>query len=125
MSFLAKLGKTLATAAATLTGIMPIVQPLLGRSSKVEAVAAKITDTLTLIGSFVATMELAFVNVPKSGAQKFAALVNVIGPLIKTSELVAGKEIADETMFQKGVNGIAQGVVDILNSLKASGVKTS
>lgn len=123
MSFLAKLGKILLTGAATLTGVLPIVQPLLGRNTKVDAVATKITDTLTLIGTSVVTIEMALNG--KAGVEKFAALVNLVGPLIRTSELVASKEIADEAMFQKGINEIAQGAVDILNSLKESGVKTS
>ena len=122
MSFLAKLGKVLLTEAASITGILPVIQPLLGRNNKLEPVAAKITDTLTLIGTSVVTIEMALNG--KQGAEKFAALVNLVGPLIRTSELVAGKEIANEAMFQKGINEIAQGAVDILNSLKESGVKT-
>src|SRR5574338_528637 len=125
MSFLKKLGQVLATGVGLVTGFMPVVQPLLGRNNKLEQVATKITDTLTLVGSAVVTVETIFANAANSGAQKLAAAVSLIGPLIRTSELVAGKEIADENLFQKGVNGIAQGVVDILNSLKASGVKTS
>lgn len=125
MSFLKKLGQVLATGTALITGFMPLVQPLLGRNNKLENVAAKITDTLTLIGTAVVTVETAFTGIANSGAQKLAAAINLIGPMIRTSELVAGKEIADEVLFQKGVNGIAQGVVDILNALKSSGVKTT
>lgn len=125
MSFLKKLGQVLAVGTGLITGFMPVVQPLLGRNNKLDQVATKITDTLTLVGSAVVTVETIFSNVANSGAQKLAAAVSLIGPLIRTSELVAGKEIADESLFQKGVNGVAQGVVDILNSLKASGVKTT
>lgn len=124
MSFLKKLGQVLAIGTQMITGFMPVAQPLLGRNNKLEQVATKITDTLTLIGTAVVTVEAAFNGIANSGAQKLTAAINLIGPLIRTSELVAGKEIADENLFQKGVNGVAQGVVDILNSLKGDGVKT-
>lgn len=123
MSFLAKLGQVLATVGATALGIGPLVAPLFG--SRAGAVAQGITvgvNDLTAIGTVIVQIETALQG--KTGADKFAAAVALVGPIITTSQLVSGKKIADAAMFQKGVNEVTQGLVDCLNALHADSVKT-
>lgn len=119
MSFLKKLGQAIAIAGTTAQAVGPIVAPMLG--NKGEKVLSTITD-LTAIGTTILQVEVMFAG--KTGPEKFAAALTQIGPMIRTSGLVAGRKIADENMMQKGINGIAQGVVDVLNSLSAESVKT-
>lgn len=54
----------------------------------------------------------------KQGSEKLSALSALAGQVVRSSELVSGKEIADENLLQKGITGLSQAVVDILNSLK-------
>lgn len=121
MTFLKKLGELLLKGATIAAGIYPVVQPLLG--SKAQEVSGKVVNDLTLVANQVVTIETALNG--KTGADKFAALVPLVAGIIKTSELVSGKEIADETKFQQGVSEIAQGVVDVLNSIHEKEAKTA
>jgi hypothetical protein len=123
MTFLKKLGIILAQAGAFATGLTPLIQPLLGSgATKVVQIAGAITDTLTQVGSVVVQMETALQG--KEGAEKFRAAVALVGPIIRTSQLVSGKKIADEALLQKGIEEITQGVVDVLNSISQESVKT-
>lgn len=113
MTFLKKLGQILLKGALVASGVLSLVSPMLG--SKVSAIIGKVVDDFTLIGNQVVTVEVALNG--KTGAEKFAALLPLVAGIIRTSELVGGKEIANEDLFQKGVQEVAQGVVDILNAV--------
>src|SRR5688572_18451498 len=122
MSFLKKLGLVLAQVGATAVGLGPIVAPLFGSGAgKVIQVAATVANDLTAIGSVIAQIETALQG--KEGVEKFRAAVALVGPIVRTSQLVSGKKIADEALLQKGIEGITQGVVDVLNSISADSVK--
>lgn len=123
MSFLKKLGQVIATVGASAVGIGPLVLPLFGnKADKATAVFNTATNDLTAVGSLVLQTEVALNGKP--GPEKFAAALNLIGPYLRTSQLVSGKKIADEVLFQKGANEVTQGIVDILNSLHSDSVKT-
>ncbi|SRR6266852_3991759 len=121
MSFLKKLGEVLAIASSEIVGIGPLVIPLFGnKSNKVEQRILTTATDLTSIGSVVLSMEVALAG--KTGADKLAGATNLVGPIIRTSQLVAGKKIADEAMMQKGIAEVTQGMVDILNSLHENSI---
>lgn len=121
MTFLKKLGLILLKGAAFAAGLAPLVAPILG--AKVAAVVGTVANDFTLIGSKVVEIEAALEG--KTGVEKFQAARALVGGIIRTSELVSGKEIADEVVFQKGVDEVTQGVVDILNSIKHDEAKTA
>lgn len=121
MTFLKKLGQLLLKGTTLAAGVYPLVQPLLG--SKAGAAVGTVVNDLNLIAGQVNTIELALSG--KIGADKFAALLPLVAQIIRTSELVSGKEIADEAKFQAGVGEVAQGVVDILNSIHEKEAKTA
>lgn len=121
MTFLKKLGAILLKGAALAAGLGPLLAPVLG--SKVAGYIGTAANDFTLIGSKIVEIEVALNG--KTGAEKFAAARALVAGIIRTSELVSGKEIADETVFQKGVDEITQGVVDILNSIKHDEAKTA
>jgi hypothetical protein len=122
MSFLKKLGMVLAGVASTALGIGPIVTPLLGGGNKASGVVSTITNDLTLVGSVITQVETIFAGQDGTGPQKFKAAVALVGPIIRTSQLVAGKKIADEAKFRDGITGVTQGIVDVLNSLHPDSV---
>lgn len=123
MSFLKKLGLVLAQVGAAAVGIGPLVAPLFGSAgSRVVQVGAQVANDLTAISSVVVQIETALQG--KEGAEKFRAAVALVGPIIRTSQLVSGKKVADEVLLQKGIEEVTQGVVDVLNSLKAESVDT-
>jgi len=122
MSFLKKLGIVLAGVASTALGIGPIVAPLLGGGNKAAGVVGAVTNDLTSIGSVIAQVETIFAGQDNMGPQKLSAAVALVGPIIRTSQLVSGKKIADEAKLKSGIAGVTQGIVDVLNSLHEDSV---
>ena len=122
ISFLKKLGADLAKFAAIAAGVGPIVLPLLG-SGKAATVATTAVNDLTSIGQLALQIETAMQGQP--GAAKLAALIPLVGNVIKTSELVSGKKIANPELFNKAIQEYCQGTVDLLNSIDQSEAKTA
>ena len=123
MSFLKKLGQILGTVGATALGVGPLVAPLLGsKGSQASAGIPTVINDLTAISSVVIQIETALQG--QAGADKFKAAVALVGPIIKTSQIVSGKKIADPALLDKGIQEVTQGVVDVLNSLNADSVST-
>lgn len=117
MTFLKKLGVILVNLAGVAAGVGPIIAPFLG-SGKVAAVAGTAVNDLTAIGSVVLQMETAFAGLgDKNGADKLKAAIPLVGNIIKTSELVVGKKIANEAMFTLAIQEYTQATVDLLNSI--------
>ena len=117
MTFLKKLGTILVNIAGVAVGVGPIIAPFLG-SGKVAQVTGTSINDLTSVASVIVQIETAFAAVPGStGAQKLQAAIPLVGNIIKTSELVSGKKITNETLFTKAVQEYAQATVDLLNSL--------
>lgn len=122
ISFLKKLGADLAKFAAIAAGVGPILIPLLG-SGKAGTVATTAVNDLTAMGQLALQIETAMQGQP--GTAKLAALIPLVGNVIKTSELVANKKIANESLFTKSVQEYAQATVDLLNSIDQSEAKTA
>lgn len=124
MTFLKKLGSILVNLAGIAAGVGPIITPFLG-SGKAASVTGTVVNDLTSIGSTIVTIETAFAAIPgATGAQKLAASIPLIGNIIKTSELVAGKKIANEALFTQAVQEYAQATVDLLNSIDQAEAKS-
>lgn len=122
MTFLKKLGQILAKAVAIAVGIGPVVLPFLGSGKASTAVTTGVND-LVQISGIVTTVE-AVLQTPGSGAAKLAAAVPLVKGIIQSSELVVGKKIANEALFEQACTEYTQATVDLLNSLDASGVQT-
>lgn len=121
MSFLKKLGQILATVGATAVGIGPLVTPLFGsKGAQASAGIGTVVNDLTSISSVIVQIETALQG--QAGADKFKAAVALVGPIIKTSQIVSGKKIADPVLLQKGIDEVTQGMVDVLNSIHPDSV---
>lgn len=117
LTFLKKLGQILVQGVGVVTGLYPLLQPFLG-SGKGNTVAVTAVNDLTQIAQLVIQIETAFNNVPNStGAQKLQALVPLVQSIITTSQVVSGKKVDNSTLFTQGCTEVAQGMVDILNSI--------
>jgi len=117
MTFLAKLGMFLARGIAVLTGLEPLIAPLFGSKANAAAgVVAKVSNDLNAIAQVVVTAE-AVIQTPGSGAMKLAAAAPLVTNIVRTSELVSGHEIADETLFIQGCTNVTSGVAQILIAL--------
>lgn len=124
MTFLKKLGQILVNIAGIAAGVGPIIVPFLG-SGKAAQVAGTAVNDLTAIGSTVVQIETAFAAIPNAtGAQKLAAAIPLVGNIIKTSELVVGKKIANEALFTQAIQEYTQATVDLLNSIDQGEAKS-
>lgn len=124
MTFLAKLGKYLAMGVAVLSGLGPLISPFFGANAqKAAGVEGTVVNDLTAVGQVVVTTE-AVIQTPGSGAAKLAAAAPLVANIVKTSELVSGHSIQNESLFIQGCTNITQGVAQVLNSLSAANVKS-
>lgn len=122
MSFLKKLGMVVAQVGALALGIGPLVSPLFGsKGDKVGGDIATVANDLTLIAQVVVQIETALQG--QTGADKRRAAIALIGPIIKTSQIVSGKKIADAALLETGIGQITDGVVAVLNSIHEESVK--
>lgn len=125
MTFLKKLGSVLMRVLAVSGLVGPIVTPLFG-SGKAAQTASTVTNDLTAIGTTIVQIETAFAAIPGStGAQKLQAAIPLVANIVRTSEMVVGKKIANEALFTQAVQEYAQATVDLLNSIHPDEVKTA
>lgn len=123
MSFLKKLGQVGAQIGALALGIGPLVSPLFGsKGDQVGGQIQTISNDLTLIAQVVVQIETALQG--KTSTEKREAAIRLIGPLIRTSQIVSGKKIADAALLETGIGQITDGVVAVLNSIHEESVKT-
>ena len=105
-SVLSKIGKAVfvgVKAASPLISFLP-AGGTFGKIAALVGTAERVGDVLTGAGS---------------GAMKAKALLPLSADVIATSEIVAGREIADQALFLRGVLKIQDGTHDVLKSLKA------
>ena len=125
MTFLSKLGQFLAKALVIANFGEPLIQPFLGAAAPktAQVVAAGVND-LTQVGQVVVQAE-ALIQGPGTGASKLAAASPLVANIIKTSELVSGKKIANDALFASSCTAITSAVAGSLNSLDESVVKSA
>lgn len=121
MTFLKKLGQILFKLLAVATSIGPIITPFLGSGKSGQIATTGIND-LTSVGQVVVQIETAMQGA--AGTAKLAACIPLVGNIIRTSELVAGKKIANETLFTTAVQEYTQATVDLLNAIHGDEAKT-
>lgn len=123
MSFLKKLGQVVAQVGALALGIGPLVSPMFGsKGDQVGGQIQTISNDLTLIAQVVVQIETALQG--QAGADKRRAAIALIGPIIRTSQIVSGKKIANAALLETGIGQITDGVVAVLNSIHEESVKT-
>ena len=110
MGFLKKLGSILLKATEIITGFAPLLNQV--------ALGGAISHDLEQIAGIVVQAEVMGQVLGQPGVQKLMAAAPVVAQVILRSSLLAGRQIADPALFQRGCSEIAGGMADILSSLK-------
>ena len=125
MKFLTALGKGFANAIPVLNILGPVIETLFPKSrsyvekaSDVVVAAGSINDDLTQIAQLVAQVEVVGQTTGLTGDQKRAAVAKLAADVFLRSKVLAGHPVDNEALFSQGVDKVAGGVADILNSLK-------
>jgi hypothetical protein len=125
LTFLAKLGKYLAEGVAVAAGVAPLVAPLFGsKASGVTSTVGTVTNDLTAVGGVIVQAE-ALLQGTGTGPQKLAAAAPLVANIVKTSELVSGHQVANNTLFVQGCTDLTNAVAEILNSLSPNSVNST
>jgi len=85
---------------------------------KFLSILGKITGVLPMAISIAEVIGGLVKPGQKTGAQKLAAVQEVIKQTIQTSELVIGKDIIDEDLLNEGITEMVNAAVKIMNATK-------
>ena len=116
-TFAADLLKGISIASAVAQGVDPLISAANPAAGKTLATVTSDLGTIGNLATLAETMAQAITSAP-AGPQKLAAVLPYASTLIQQSELMAGKQIADESGFLAGVTQVINGVVTILNATK-------
>lgn len=123
MTFLKKLGGLLAKGVSIASGIGPLVLAFLG-AGRAQEIGERVVDDLAQL-SQIAVMAEALNQTPGSGAEKLAAATPLALQILRSSQVFAGKKIANEALAEQGASKIISGLADFMNSIHADEAKTS
>lgn len=116
MKFLSKLAQV-ALKVGQVVGIFgPLVSSVVPSSS---VIVSRIFDVSTKFNEIVMQVELgaSALTTPLAGAEKLKLAIPAFSEVILSSAALAGKKIANPTLYRAGVEKVASGWADILNSL--------
>lgn len=115
MTWLKKVGLALNKGLQIVGVFQPAVEMFYpGAARKVEVVS----QDLAQIGEVIAATEAVGAALGLPGTDKLTAAAPAVAQVILRSAVLADKQIADPALFQRGASKVADGMADILNSLK-------
>ncbi len=121
MKFLTKLGQIVLKAVQIYTGFEPIAQMALpGHEGQFQVISKDLAAIAQVIGQVEAVGQV--LGTP--GADKLRAATPLVAQVVLQSALLANHQINDPALFQGGCQKLADGMADILNSLKDDGIQT-
>ena len=112
MTFLKKLGVVLLKATEIIVGFGPTIP------AKYQALGTTIVSDLKAIETIIVQVEGVGQVLGLPGPDKLRAASPLVAQMVLQSSVVAGRKIADPALFQRGAQKIADGMADVLNSLK-------
>lgn len=116
MTFLKKLGSLVLKGmqiVGQFQGVVVAVDP------KAGGAVATVSADLAQIANIIAQMEAVGQALTLAGPQKLAAAAPSVAQVILQSSILAHHTVENPTLFSQGAQKIADGMVDVLNSLKA------
>jgi len=116
MKFLSKLAQV-ALKVGQVVGIFgPVFSSVVPSSG---AIVGRILDVSTKFNEIIMQVELgsAALTSPLDGADKLRMAIPAFSEAILSSAAIAGKKIGNPTLYRQGVEKVASGWADILNSL--------
>jgi hypothetical protein len=120
MTFLKKLGSILLKATEIVTGVGPLIGQIYPQAAGLEQ---RVENDLVQIGQIIVTVETLGQALNTPGADKLKAAAPLVAQIILKSAIVGAHEIDNPMLFQQGAQKIADGMADVLNSLKPDRVK--
>lgn len=121
MTFLKKLGIILAKATEIITGVGPLIRTVAPQYATQEQF---LESELVQIGQIIVTVEALGQALGTAGPDKLKAAAPLVAQIILKSSIVGQHQIANPQLFQSGAQKIADGMADVLNSLKDDKIKT-
>lgn len=115
LSFLKKVAQVTVKAAEVAAGVGPIFSRA---NPKAEPVITKVVGSLGQLADIVQTVETVGQVLGTPGADKLRAALPLVTDAVLKSDVLVGKKIQDPILFRKAVEELAQGVVDLLNSVE-------
>lgn len=112
MSLLKKIGTVILKATELITGFGPLLPPQYQHAEQV------LVSDLKSIESVIVNVEAFGQVLGIKGPDKLKAAAPLVAQMVLQSSLVAGRKISDPALFQQGASKLADGMADILNSLK-------
>lgn len=123
MGFLKRLGQIALQLTTGINTFGPIVKQF--TNDKDDARIDRLTDKVKEFTDVVIAIEAVGQVAGLDGPAKMRAAAPLIAQVVLKSDFMAGKKIADATLFQQGCQRIGSGFADVLNSLKENeGVET-
>lgn len=119
MKFLTKLAQIFATGLRIVGLFGPVVQSVLPQSA---GVIQTVSQDLSEVAQVVVDVEQMGVALQLKGPDKLKAAAPLVADVILKSALLANHKIDNQDLFNQGVNGVAGGMADILNSLHTDGI---
>jgi hypothetical protein len=116
MTWLKKYGSLFLKVVGVISGVTPLIQQAVPTTVGTET--GKVVDKLNQIGNMVVLAE-ALIQGAGKGSERLTAATPLVGQVIQTSELLVGKKITNEALFEQGCTKITSGMADVLNSLGA------
>jgi len=113
--WLKTVGKIIIEASKIATGFGPVIKTI---APDRAGVITTITDSLNQVADIVVTIEAVGATLQLPGNQKLQAATPLVAQIIMKSDMMIGKKIDDQAKFNLGCQKIADGIVDILNSVK-------
>lgn len=122
MSFLKKFGEFILRATEIVVGFAPVAAATFpGEAGAIQVVSRDLSQ----IAGVITTVEAIGQTLGQPGPQKLQAAAPLVAQVILQSSILVDHSIADPGLFQKGAQKIADGMADVLNSLKENIQSTS
>lgn len=118
MSFLKKAAQVALQIGKFVIGFGPLI-------AQVDPAAAPVISEITQIVGVIGSVEMIGQTLTLSGADKLKAAAPLVSQVILASPFMQNHKIEDPIKFQAAIGTITGGVVDLLNSLKDSGVSST
>lgn len=115
MTFLSKFGSLVSKFISVLTGFGPLISAQVPGSGGVISTVSK---DLAQVADIIAQVEAIGQVAGLKGPDKLKAAAPLVAQVILKSSIMAGHEIHDKVLFQSASTKIADGMADLLNSLK-------
>lgn len=115
MKFLSKLGQIVVKGLQIITGLQPVVSSV---NPQIGATIQTVSVDLAQIGDIIVNVEAVGQALGIAGPDKLRAAAPQVAQIILKSAMLANHQIADGALFTQGSTKIADGMADVLNSLK-------